>query len=163
MILPLALALVIHQGPSDVAGVAADVERLVAQGRYVEAVSAARALQGEEGASLEVWARHHAGDLSGALDLAERALLDSPQHVALLEQAAYLSASLLRGPESLSYTKRLSKLEHPNAAVLEADAQALMHRDAEVARGRGLAISLVAAFTLLAGGLALWGARPASG
>ena len=158
----LLLTLAIQQDASDPTDATLEVGRLVGVGRYVEAVSVAQAVHGAEGASLEVWVRHHAGDLAGAISLAEDSLAQAPQHAALLEQAAYISASLFHGAESLSYARRLSALGHPNARNLEAEAQALLESDEEVTRGSDRALYIVCAFSLLAAGIVLWGARPIS-
>ena len=158
----LLLALAIQQDGSGSTNATLEIGRLVGVGRYVEALSVAQDVQGAEGASLEVWVRHNAGDLAGAISLAEDGLMQSPQHAALLEQAAYISASLFHGAESLSYARRLSDLGHPNARNLEAEAQALLESDEEVKRGSERALYILCAFSLLAAGIVLWDARPAS-
>ena len=83
------------------------VAKLVAESRFLEALSVANEVPGAEGAWLETWARHQAGDLSGALSRARLGLQDAPQDLRLLEQAAYICNSLMLPDEALFYSERM--------------------------------------------------------
>jgi len=132
---------------------------LVQEGQYTDALAAADQAEGVEGTFLEVWVRHSAGDLLGALELAEEALVDEPSHQGLLEQAAYLNASLYRAEESASFAARLTELGHPSGAERRAEADRLLQVDAEVRAGRSLALALILAFSVAVLSLCWWGTR----
>ena len=148
--------LTMQQDPADSSSMSMHVGQLVKGGMYTEAVAASREDPGPGGRALEVWVRHHAGDLTGALELAQVSLAEEPDHAEMLEQASYLSASLFRGADALRYADRLSAQGHPRAAELKADAQDLLRREAEVRGGRQLALFIVGAFALLAAALLRW-------
>ena len=152
----LLFLLTVQQDPVTGSPMSMKVGQLVKGGMYAEALDVSRGDQGADGLALEVWVRHHAGDLTGALELAERTLAEDPNHAGMLEQASYLSASLFRGADALRYADRLSAQGHPRAPELKADAQALLLREAEVRGGRQLALFIVAGFALLSAGLLRW-------
>ena len=152
----LLFLLTMQQDPADGSSMSMTVGQLVKDGMYAEAVAASREDRGSSALALEVWVRHHAGDLTGALELAQASLAEEPDQPEMLEQASYLSASLFRGADALRYADRLSAQGHPRAAELKADAQALLRREAEVRGGRQFALFIVVAFALLAAGLLRW-------
>ena len=155
MILGIAFALAAAQGPSD------EVGKLVGDGQYSDALRVALEAPAEESVVLEVWTRHHAGDLAGALERAQEGLEEMPDHKGLLEQAAYLSASLYRGTESLNFAERLTQLGDPRGAALAEEARTLLDIEDDVGRGRAIARALLLAFSLVACALGWWGMRPA--
>lgn len=156
MSLALLFLLTMQQDQAGGSPMSIKVGQLVKEGMYAEAVAASREDEGSDGLALEVWVRHQAGDLTGALELAEGAMVEDPNHAGMLEQASYLSASLFRGADALRYADRLSAQGHPRAPELKADAEALLLREAEVEGGRQLALFIVAAFALLSGLLVRW-------
>jgi hypothetical protein len=87
------------------------VAELVGEGAFVEALSVADEVSGAEGAWLETWTRHQAGDLSGALTCARLGLRDAPEDLRLLEQAAYICNSLMLPDEALLYAERMIELD----------------------------------------------------
>lgn len=86
------------------------VAALVGESRFLEALSVASEAPAPEGAWLETWTRHQAGDLSGAISCARLALRAAPQDLRLLEQAAYICNSLMLPEEALLYSNRLIEL-----------------------------------------------------
>ena len=86
------------------------VAELVSEGAFVEALVVADEVSGAEGAWLETWTRHQAGDLSGALACARLGLQDAPQDLRLLEQASYICNSLMLPDEALRYSEMMIEL-----------------------------------------------------
>ena len=121
---------------------APDVLRLVQEGQYAEALSIASATEGAEGAWLSAYTRRHGGDFMGALEVAEVGLERHPDHVQLLEQAAWLSASLHRGAESMGYAEHLAYLGHSSADQFIADAEVVLVVSDEVEAAEDMAILL---------------------
>jgi len=134
---------------------AVDVQRLVGENRYMEALAIASTAEGAEREWLIAWTRHHGGDLSGALEGAEVGLGQYPDDPRLLEQAAWLTASLHRGVESMAYAERLSALGHPSAAEFMADAEAALQVTGEV-RNAEVRSWLILGGCLLAAMLVAW-------
>ncbi|MBJ01663.1 MAG: hypothetical protein CMK00_02190 [Planctomycetes bacterium] len=140
----------------------ADVGRFVQEGAYADALVAASGAEEPERSLLFTWTRHHAGDLYGALAEATTGLAAHPEHVGLLEQAAWISASLHRAEESMGYAERLEGLGHPTASAFVSDARELLDVKEEVSRAQDRANILLAAFALLAVSVSAWGARAVS-
>ena len=139
---------------------AGDVERLVREGQFAEALSIASGMEGAEGAWLSAWTRHHGGDLIGALEVAEDGLERNPDHAQLLEQAAWLSASLHRGVESMGYAERLASLGHSSADQFIADAEAVLVVSDEIGAAEDRATLLLIVSALAALSAAWLGLRP---
>jgi len=123
---------------------------------------AADEAEGAERSLLIAWTRHHAGDLQGALDEAATGLESHPDHVGLLEQAAWITGSLHRGEESMRFAQRLDALSHPSAPAFVEDASELLSVSEEVRAAKTRAkwvLGLVSALAILIG---RWGMGSAS-
>jgi len=145
------IAGLLMQGPSE------EVGRLVQEGSFDDALSLAASVPGEEGHLLKTWTRHQAGDLRGALVAARSGLEEYPNDPWLLEQASWLSTSLLRGDEAVTYSGALVAIGHPGAEELRAEAVEVFERAEEMKSASSLAAVIVGAVLLVYIALARYG------
>ena len=131
------------------------VAELVGDGAFIEALSVAGEVSGPEGAWLETWTRHQAGDLSGALACARLGLLDAPQDMRLLEQAAYICNSLMLPDEALLYADRMIELGDERGGSQRDHALKLMADRDSIQSSQVLSYSVL----VCAAALLLWALR----
>ena len=135
--------------------VGARVASLVDEGRFVEAISMAGQVDGSEGAWLETWTRHQAGDLSGALSCARAGLQDEPHDLRLLGQASYISNSLMLADEALFYSDRMLELGDERGRAQRDHALGLIAQRDSVERSLLLSYVVIS----LAAALLMWALR----
>lgn len=91
----------------DVRGLEAAIEQ-VSRGEFGTAYEAALAEPDPlRRAQAELYVRHHAGDLAGALASGERGLAATPDDAWLLERCAYIALTLRHAHKALEYARRL--------------------------------------------------------
>ena len=134
--------------PASLQGEDVRVATHIAEKDYDAALSVAFSAADGEKAVLETWVRHQAGDLAGALASARSGLLDAPEDLRLLEQAAYICGSLMLAEESLDYSERMLALGDSRGAALREHALQLMAERGEVQRSVLLSYGVIAAAAL---------------
>lgn len=160
-------------GPPQGGGFEAALEA-VSHGRFAEAlVAAAQEPDPLRRRQAAIHARHHAGDLRGALAEAAAGLVESPGDPWLLEQAAFLAVSLNEGPRALAWAEELvAGLEARGgpdgpglARARDLHLQARAATERSVSRGVALQRARAVAATCLLGALVAlaWLARPIRG
>lgn len=133
----------------------------VARGEFGEAYDAALAeTDALRRAQAELYVRHHAGDLAGALASGERGLAVAPGDAWLLERCAYVALTLRRAPQALQHAQNLGDVLATGtdadrtrfgaaAESARSESKALMASDTAKGRALSRARALVAGVLLV--------------